>query len=215
MQLILRAAALSAVSVAVAQSANAGFVYQSAARDVSVSVSGAVVDSESNSAYGSWFGSASTTGMGYSALATQGSNLGLQEMTFVGAAQLDASMTASLAARSTASVSFLADSNESISWIVNLARQSAGAGNSSSIALSVIDVASGAVVLAFSGPSIGSGSFDVIAGRSYRVDLSALANASGPSNSLANYNVGFFSAIPAPGAIALLGLAGLAGRRRR
>ena len=144
MQSILRAAALSAVTVAVAQSANAGFVYQSAARDVSVSVSGAVVDSESSSAYGSWFGSASTTGMGYSGLATQGSNLGLQEMTFVGAAQLDASMTAALAARSTASVSFLADSNESISWIVNLARQSAGAGNSSSIALSVIDVASGA-----------------------------------------------------------------------
>jgi hypothetical protein len=47
------------------------------------------------------------------------------------------------------------------------------------------------------------------------VNLAALSIADGPSNSLSNYNVGFFSAVPTPGAVALLGLAGLAGRRRR
>ena len=61
----------------------------------------------------------------------------------------------------------------------------------------------------------GSGSFDVVSGRSYRVVVSATANAVGSTNAVANYNVGFFSTVPTPGAVALLGLAGLVGRRRR
>ncbi|MEY3025160.1 MAG: hypothetical protein RL136_1127 [Planctomycetota bacterium] len=215
MQSFLRAAALSAVALAATQVASAGFVYQSTDRAVSVSVAGSVADSEQNFGSGSWFGSANALGTGYTGLATQGSNLGAMEMTFVGAAQLEASVVAALMATSTATIEFLADSTESISWIAGLARQSSGAGNSASIGLSVVDIASGDILLAFSGPSNGSGSFDVVSGRSYRVSLSAMANLSGASSSSANYNVGFFSSVPTPGAIALLGLAGLAGRRRR
>jgi hypothetical protein len=212
----IRAAALSAVALAATQAASAGFVYQSAAREVAVSVNGSVVDSESNAAFGGWFGSASSGNSAFSALATQGSGLSYGEMSFVGASQIDASGdTALVNASSIATVVFTADSTESIRWIANLFRDSVGTGNSASIALSVVDAVSGNILLAFTGPSIGSGSFDVQAGRSYRVNLAALSIADGPSNSLSNYNVGFFSAVPTPGAVALLGLAGLAGRRRR
>ena len=215
MRSIFCAAALAAVTLGASQVASAGFVLQSSARNVSVSVAGAVVDTESNTAYGPWFGSASSNAASYAALATQGSGLSSAEMTFVGAAQLDASAAAALAARSTASVVFLADSNESIRWIANLWREAIGSNNSASIAMSVTDIASGSVLLGFTGPSIGSGSFGVVAGRSYRVDIAAIANATGPTHSLADYNVGFFSSVPTPGAIALLGLAGLTARRRR
>ena len=59
-----------------------------------------------------------------------------------------------------------------------------------------------------------SGSFDVIAGRQYRVEITASATTQGTGEYFANYNIGFTS-IPQPGAVALLGLAGLVARRRR
>jgi len=218
MSSVIRAAALSAagvVSLVAVSSADAGFVYQSAAREVSVSVSGAVVDSESSAAFGDWFGNASVNTSGYVGLATQGSGLDAMEMSFVGAAQLNASSAANLNARSVATVVFLSDATESLRWIASLAREAVGSNNNASIAFSVTEIDTGAVLLAFSGPSNGSGSFDVVSGRSYRVSISAIANATGATSSLANYNVGVFSTVPGPGAVALLGLAGLAARRRR
>jgi len=214
MSSVIRAAALSAAALA-ASAANAGFVYQSSAREVSVSVAGAVVDSESTVAFGDWFGNASVNTSSYVGLATQGSGLDAGEMSFVGAAQLSANTAASLSARSVATVVFVSDATESLQWIASLAREAAGSNNSASIAFSVTEIDTGAILLAFSGPSNGSGSFDVVSGRSYRVSISAIAGATGPSSALANYNVGLFSTVPAPGAVALLGLAGLAGRRRR
>ncbi len=209
------AAALTAVVLASAQDASAGFVLQSSSREVSVTAGGSVVDSESNAGFGPWFGSASSNTASYTALATQGSGLSYSEMTFVGAAQLEVLAVAGIAAQSSASVSFLADSNESIAWIADLWRESLGAGNTAAIALSVFDVTANSVVLAFTGPSLGSGSFDIVAGHAYRLDLAALTTANGPVNALANYNVGFFSTVPTPGAVALLGLVGLTARRRR
>lgn len=211
----IRAAALSAVALVACQAASASFVYQSANRDVRATVNGAVVDPESTTAYGSWFGSASANSANYVILATQGSNLAAGEMTFVGASQIDASAAANLGASSTATVTFLSDATETIRWIANLARASSGAGNSAAISMSVIDVAAGTPLLAFTGPSTGSGSFDVVAGRTYRVTINSSASASGSANAVSDYNVGFFSTVPAPGAIALLGFAGIAGRRRR
>ena len=215
MSSVLRAAALSAVALAAVSSASAAFVYQSSSRETSASVGGSVVDSESTTASGSWYGSASANTATYTILSTQGSNLASTEMTFVGAAQVSASGSATLGASSTATVTFLASATDTVRWIANLARDFSGAGNNAAISLSVIDLTTFNPVLAFTGPTIGSGSFDVVGGRSYRVSISATANATSATNSVANYNVGFFSTVPAPGAIALLGLAGLAGRRRR
>ena len=215
MRSVLCAAALSAVALAVSTTASAGFVYQSASRETSVLVGGQTVDLESTTAFGSWFGSASANTASYTLLATQGSNLAALEMSLVGAAQISASGAATLGSSSSATVTFLADATETIRWIANLAREASGAGNSAAISMSVIDLTTFNPVLAFTGPSIGSGSFDVIAGRSYRLNVSATAASTGATNAVANYNVGFFSAIPAPGAIALLGLAGLTSRRRR
>jgi len=211
----IRMAALAAVALCGYQSADAGFVYTSSNRVVDVSVNNAVVDSQSTTAQGSWYGSASTQTSSYAGLATQGSNLSFAAMTFVGAAQLDASATANIAARSGAQVFFSASGTESIRWIANLAAQAQGSNNTSSIALAVIDLSTNSTVLAFTGPSIGSGSFTVTSGHNYRIDLAANASATGPVNALANYNVGFFSTVPGPGAMALVGLAGLASRRRR
>lgn len=215
MSSVLRAAALSAVVLAAVSSANAAFVYQSSSRETSASVGGSVADSESTTAAGSWYGSASANTATYTILSTQGSNLASTEMTFVGASQISASAPATLGATSTATVTFLASATDTVRWIANLARDFSGAGNNAAISLSVIDLTTFNPVLAFTGPTIGSGSFDVIAGRTYRVNISATANATSATNSVANYNVGFFSTVPAPGAIALLGLAGLTGRRRR
>jgi len=215
MRSVLRAAALSAVALVAASSASAAFIYQSSSRETSASVGGSVVDSESTTAVGSWYGSASANTASYVVLSTLGSNLAAGEMTFVGAAQISASAPAVLGATSTATVTFLADASETVRWIADLWRESVGAGNNAAISLSVIDLTTFNPVLAFTGPTLGSGSFDVVAGRTYRLNISATANAAGSTNAVANYNVGFFSTVPAPGAIALLGLAGLAGRRRR
>lgn len=215
MSSVNRAAALAVAALAVSQTASAGFVYQSADRSVTASVGGSVVDAESNTAFTSWFGSASANSANYVILSTQGSNLAASEMTFVGAAQISAGAPAVLGAASTATVTFLADATESIRWIVDLWRESSGTGNSAAISLSVMDVAAGTPLLAFTGPSLGSGSFDVIEGRTYRVNIAATSAAVGSTNAVANYNVGFFSTVPTPGAIALLAVAGLVGRRRR
>ena len=215
MRSVLCAAALSAVALAVSTTASAGFVYQSAARETSALVGGQTVDLESTTAFGSWFGSASANTTSYTLLATQGSNLAALEMALVGAAQISSSANTSLGVSSSATVTFRADASESIRWIADLARQSSGAGNSASISLVVIDLTTQNPLLVFSGPSIGSGSFDVVANRTYRVTVAATASSTSATNASANYNVGFFSAIPAPGAIALLGLAGLTSRRRR
>lgn len=209
----MRNAAMAAVSLAAVQVASAGFVLQSASREVSVSSMGSVADSDSNNLFDSWFGSASTSGMGYSALATQGSNLSYSEMTFVGAAQLSASMPSMLGASSTAEVVFAADANETITWIVGLG-ENFGAQGVASASVIVTDLTTGTIRLAMSSDAAGSGSFEVIAGRQYRVEVTATATAQGTGEYFANYNIGFTS-IPQPGAVALLGLAGLVARRRR
>ncbi len=213
MQLKMWNAAAMAVSFVAVQAASAGFVFQTASRGVSVSTMGSVADSDSTNLFDAWFGSASTSGMGYSALATQGSNLSYNEMVFVGAAQLSASMPSMLGASSTAEVVFTADANESIAWIVGLG-ESFGAQGVSVASVVVTDLTTGTVRLAMSSDAAGSGSFDVIAGRQYRVEVTASATVQGTGDYFANYNIGFTS-IPQPGAIALLGLAGIVVRRRR
>ncbi|MFM7052391.1 MAG: hypothetical protein ACKOYN_09695 [Planctomycetota bacterium] len=216
MGLTLRAAAFAAgCAFAASGVANAAFVYSSSSRSVDVTVNSTVVDSEFTSAFGGWFGSASSNGAGYSALAQQGSNLASLEMSLVGSATVDASATAAIMARSMADISFIASASESISWLASLGSGSTGSAAPGLLTVRVTDSTSGTVVLAFTGPTAGSGSFGVVAGRSYRVEVSAMAIVQGGGLSAANYSAVFSAPVPAPGAIALLGLAGLVGRRRR
>ena len=212
MGIILRSAAPAALALATSMAAEAAFVYSSASRSTAVSFGSTVVDSESTVAFGDWFGSASSSGSTYSMLATQGSRLAITEMSFVGAAQAEGSATAPVSAASLVDVFFTVDLSESISWIAGL---STDAGGGSGISLIVSDLTSGTNVLVFSGPTNGSGSFDVVAGRSYRLQIAATATNAAQSSALASYNANFQSTIPAPASIlALAGILGVSRRRR-
>lgn len=209
MGFILRSAAPAALVLATSMVAEAGFVYSSASRAVSASVSGSVVDSESTALFGDWFGSANALSGSYSVLASQGSRLALTEMSFVGAAQIESSTSTALGALSGAEVFFTSSLTESITWTAGLTASTGG-----TLVLTVTDLATGGDVLAFSGPATGSGSFAVTAGREYRLRISARADAQGSGSALASFNAGFQSTIPAPATI--VAFAGLAiGRRRR
>jgi hypothetical protein len=212
MGIILRSAAPAALALATCMAAEAAFVYSSASRSTAVSLGSTVVDSESTVALGDWFGSASTSGSTYSSLATQGSRLANIEMSFVGAAQAEGSSTAPLAAASLVDVFFTVDLSESISWIAGL---SSSAGSGASISLIVSDLTAGSNVLVFTGPTNGSGTFSVVAGRSYRLQIAATATTAAQGSGLASYNANFQSTIPAPASIlALAGMFGLSRRRR-
>ncbi len=215
MNMYSRTALAAVAALTVLPTAQATFVYVSSARSVDLTSGGSSVDSDSTAATGSWYGAASGVNSSFNALITQGSELAANEMTFVGASQLDVFSTVALVGTSRADVTFLSDSTESITWITDLWREAAGGGNSASISLLVTNVTTGSIMLAFSGPTLGSGSFDVDAGSTYRVQLVATATGAGAGDALSNYNLGFFSTVPAPGAVALLGLAGLVARRRR
>ena len=206
----------SATVVAIAsQFASAGFVYESANRTVSTSVIGQGADSDSNAAFGAWFGSASTVGSGYTVLSTQGSELAYSQMTFVGAAQISSSSAnTEISAASWADLSFLADSSESIAWILGLGESATGASTSSAVSVQVTDLTTSLIRLFASGDSTASGSFGVIAGHRYRVVVNATSASASAGEVLSNYNVGLFS-VPSPAGAALLGLAALVGRTRR
>ena len=206
--------ALGAVAFFVTATADAGFVYQSATRETQASVGGVVVQSSSTAAVSTWFASSWTNSAAHSVLATHGSDLTHSAMTFVGAAQLSASADTTLAARSGATVTFEADATETVRWIADLWQEALGPGNSASIALSITDLTTSTAELAFTGPTLGSGSFQVTAGHAYRVTILALADSVGSTNAVANYNVGLYS-VPGPGALALLGIAAMAARRGR
>lgn len=220
---ITRAAALAAAAVALgsfAQQAAAGFVYSSTLRSVSVAASGAS-DSDSSNAGGVWFGSASLSGAGYSGLANHGSSLSMDAMDFVGAAQALANTgSSSVVAQSLVDITFVAQgfdgaSTLDVSWIIGLSDTDAGGAAFVSVVLT--DLTSNTVRLALSDDRIASGSLTLDAGRSYRLEILADANVANGGGALASYNANF-TAIPGPGALALVACAGAIGlstRRRR
>ena len=169
-----RGVASAAVAAIASQFASAGFVYESANRTVSTSVIGQGADSDSSAVFGAWFGSASTVGSGYTVLSTQGSELAYSQMTFVGAAQISGSSASTdISAASWADLSFLADSTESIAWILGLGESAVGASTSSAVSVQVTDLTTSLTRLFASGDFTGSGSFGVIAGHRYRVVVNA------------------------------------------
>ncbi len=220
---ITRAAAFAAAAVALgalSQQAAAGFVYSSTLRSVSVTAAGAS-DSDSSTAGGVWFGSASLSGAGYSGLANHGSDLDMDSMDFSGAAQaLASSASVPVVSMSLVDITFIAEGFDGaalldVSWVVGLSEVETGGAAFVSVVLT--DLTTNTVRLALSDDSIASGSVSLDSGRSYRLEIRADANVGNGGGALASYNASF-TAIPAPGAMALLALAGSAGlatRRRR
>ncbi len=210
-----RGVASATVAAIASQFASAGFVYESADRTVNTTVVGQGTDSDSIAVFGAWYGSASSVGSGYTVLSTQGSELVYSQMTFVGAAQISSSSAnTEISAASWADLSFLADSTESIAWILGLGESATGASTSSAVSVQVTDLTTSLIRLFASGDSTASGSFGVIAGHRYRVVVNATSASASAGEVLSNYNVGLFS-VPSPAGAALLGLAALVGRTRR
>lgn len=210
-----RAAALAAAAFVGLQTADAGFVYASAARSVTTNAASAS-DSGSSSAFGVWFDSASASGAGLSALANQGSNLGMNEMSFVGASQVLGAANASSLADVTFSVTAV-DPNSSfvdISWIIGLSEDFAG-GGMASVFVKLTDVTTSTVRLLLSNDTTAAGNLTVTAGNTYRLEVSASTAAGSLGSAFGSFN-GSFSIVPGPASTALLALAGVAaGRRRR
>ena len=142
-------------------------------------------------------------------------------MDFSGAAQaLSGSANFAVVSLSLVDITFVAQgfdgaSTLDVSWIVGLSETETGGAAFVSVVLT--DLTANVVRLALSDDSIASGSLALDSGRSYRLEIRADANVGNGGGALANYNASF-TAIPAPGAMALLALAGTAGlasRRRR
>lgn len=215
MQYLIRAAAVAVVSVVPVQAADAGFSVSTASRETSVLSGGAVVDSYTNAfVTGSFNGDANDVGADFSTLATQGSNLLSSRMTFFGGCTVTQSSNAARSARSLATVTFQATLGEAIRWSVNLNSAEFGSGNAGTVSARLVDTTTGSDVFAYSRSFLGQGAATLVAGRNYRLEISSTAAAASAGDAESTYNVGVF-VIPSPGAFALLGLAGITGRRRR
>lgn len=213
-----RAAALAAAAFVGLQTADAAFVYSSASRSVGTSAA-AASDSGSSNAFGIWFDSAFSSSAGLSALANQGSDLALNEMSFVGASQVLGGASGAASASSIADVNFtvapvtagspLVD----ISWIIGLSEDFAG-GGAASVFIRLTDVTTSTVRLLLSNDTTAAGSLTVIAGNSYRLEISSVTTANAAGSAFGSFNASF-SIVPGPATAALLGIAGLVANRRR
>jgi uncharacterized protein (TIGR03382 family) len=216
MQFLIRASALAVASLGVVQAADAAFVVSGAFRETTV-LNGATVPQSftTNAASGSFNGDASDLGDAFTTVANQGSNLLSSRMTFVGGVTVTQSGGFDLSGRSNATVTFGVSVNETIRWSMNLnAAEFGGGTNAGSVSVRLEDVTGGTTLINQSRSFVGQGNVSLIAGRSYRLIISSTAQANSAGDAESTFNVGFYT-IPAPGALALLGLAGVAGRRRR
>jgi MYXO-CTERM domain-containing protein len=213
MQLKTRFAASAAVALASVSTASAGFVYSTASRAVEATAS-ATSDTASDTGFGTWFDSASVFATSSNALAQHGSQLGATSMNFAGAAQSSAVTGGIGSATSGATIDFSSDMDQVVSFILGLTRTASGLG-SSTVVVTLTDLTTGVVRLTASATAAFSGSLELDAGHDYRLHIDADAAAQGAGDALGQYNVAFSAPVPAPGAIALLALAGFVARRRR
>jgi|688.fasta_scaffold456470_1 MYXO-CTERM domain-containing protein len=213
MQLNMRLAASAAVALSSVSVANAGFVYSSANRTVEATA-GATTDTASDSGFGTWFDSASVFATSSNALAQHGSQLSSTSMNFAGAAQASATSGGVANATSFAIIDFVSDMDQVVAFIVGLTSTGSGSGFNS-VVVTLTDTTTSTVRLTASATAAFSGSLSLENGHSYRLVIDADAGVQGTGDSLGQYNVAFSTPIPAPGAAALLGLAGVVARRRR
>ena len=215
MQFSIRATALAVVSLAAVQAADAAFVVSSAFRETTVQNGQTVPSSFTTSAAsGSFNGDASNVGNDFTSLANQGSNLLSSRMTFVGGVTVTQSSAFDLSGRSNATVTFGVSVSETIRWTMNLNASEFGSSNAGAVSVRLEDVTTGSTLLNQVRGFTGQGNVSMVAGRTYRLIISSTAQSAASGDAESTFNVGFYT-IPAPGAFALLGLAGLTGRRRR
>lgn len=215
MQCSIRVAALAVASLAVVQSTDAGFVVTSALRETAALNGGAVVQSfTSSSTSGSFNGDASDVGDAFTTVANQGSNLLSSRMTFVGGATVVQNSAFALSGRSTATVTFSVSASETIRWSINLNAAEFGSANAGSVSVRLEDVTAGGTLINQARSFVGQGNVSLLADRTYRLIITSTAQATSSGDAESTFNVGLYT-IPSPGALALLGLAGFAGRRRR
>lgn len=213
---ITRAAALAAAAFVGLQTADAGFIYSTSSRSVSA-VAG-TTDNKSTSAFGNWFGSAFAAGGTISALSNQGSDLQASVISLVGAGQATGAVGAIASGSSVVDTTFVAVSDDGsavfdVSWIIGLSQNTAGVG-ASSVFIKLTDVTTGTVRLMLSNNTTASGNLSVVSGRTYRLEASAVTSVQGSGNAFGSFNANF-SIVPAPGALALAGVAGAVGGRAR
>jgi MYXO-CTERM domain-containing protein len=83
------------------------------------------------------------------------------------------------------------------------------------VVVTLTDLTTGVVRLTASATAAFSGTLELENGHNYRLNIDADAAVQGAGDALGQYNVAFSAPVPAPGAIALIALAGFVARRRR
>ena len=214
---ISRAAALAAAALVGLQTADAGFVYSTSDRVVSVGVP-SNADTKSTSLFGNWFGSAFVSGAGVSSLANQGSDLGSTSISLVGASQAIGAAGASAIGESTLDATFVAMSDDGaatldVNWMIGLSQTIGGVG-SSTVFIKLTDVTLNTVRLVLSNTANASDTLTLVSGNTYRLEALASSSATGAGNAFSSFNASF-SIVPGPASAALLALAGAVGKRRR
>jgi len=215
MQCSIRLTALAVASLASVQAADAAFVVSSAFRETTV-VNGATIPQSftTSATSGSFNGDASDLGNDFTTVANQGSNLLSSRMTFVGGVTVTQGGGFGLSGRSNATVTFGVSVSETIRWSMNLFSLESGGANAGAVSVRLEDVTGGTTLISKTRIFVGQGNVSLLADRTYRLIVSSTAQASSAGDAESTFNVGFYT-IPAPGAFALLGLAGITGRRRR
>lgn len=212
LSLSMVAAALSA-----AASANAGFVYSSSLRSISLLSPAGTVGASSTS-FGDFLEFRSYNAPMVSGAVQQASTLGSDSMSFGAFSQLfsnSASFAGPLSASSLSSVVFSSASNQLAALSVGTTVQSSGATSSGGMSVVFRDVASGAVIYSTNTSATDTIEVALTGGRSYQLDISSAATVGlGTGNAFTNYSVSI-SAVPAPGAIVAFGFAAMVRRRRR
>ena len=212
-----RAAALAAAAFVGLQTADAGFVFSSAARSVSATTP-SVTDGGSTPAFGSWFDTAFSSSSGVSALANQGSDLGASTIGLVGGAQAIGAAGASASGDSLLDATFVAMSDDQsatldVNWIIGLSQNVSG-GGSSTVFVKLTDLTLNTVRLMLSNNANASGTLTLISGNSYRIEATASSSATGVGNAFGTFNANF-SIVPGPASAALLAIAAASVRPRR
>jgi len=207
----------AAVALSAAASADAGFVYSSALRSISLT-SPAGTSGASSNAFGDFLEFRSYSAPMISGALQQASTLGVDSMSFGAFTQLfsnSAGFAGPLSGTSLSSVLFSVDADLQAALSVGTTIQSSGASAAGGISVVLRDVATGGVIYTTNTNATDSLELSLVAGRSYQLDISsAAAVASGIGSAFTNYSVSI-TAVPAPGVLATLGLAAMARRRRR